>query len=96
MVSQMPGSREFPVSQTPGIGFFECLLFCSNFNPLSQHLKQQSIKKQCESLSNFTNILDSCFKKFQMFMSRVPVQVLQRENTRVGVHNALLGGEENY
>jgi len=33
-----------------GQSVIECSLFFSNFNPLLQSLKQQSIKKQCESI----------------------------------------------
>ena len=62
--------KQWPIHgvQDTGESFFEFSQFFSNFNPLQQPLKQQSIKKQSESLSYCTNTLDSCFKKFPNFI----------------------------
>jgi len=59
----VPDAGESRIPGVPDTGewFFEFSQFFSNFNPLQQPLKQQSIKKQCESLSYCRNTINSSF-----------------------------------
>ena len=80
--SIISGFRDTGESRVPGVQdtgeyLSDCSLFCSNFKPMLQPLKHQSIKNRCESTICYINNFGSCFKNFPNFIFLIDCPVSQ-------------------
>ena len=93
-VFQIPGSCNSPVSQIPRSCNSRCpahrgvdLLLFRLFSQTSSQLylltlKQQSIKKQCESIIYYTRTFGSCFKNSLFLIASLVSQTLENHSNR--------------